>query len=401
MSVDTLPNELIEQVYFYLPVSESAKLVDAIPALKGSEDWGRVLQLKYPAGQWRRDTAASDAIRIDDALQNLGTDKAVSFFFHYGVDEGTKYLLASGMTTPFYVANQSIVYDDDAMLEHLDTQYAFDINDRLPHALEIAGLRDSINVAKYLVNDKGFDSRPTLYHAFIRAMVFGKRNLAVVKYFVSLGVDPTMSDNQAIVSAASGGFDILKYIASLPGVDPTARGNQPIINAIRENHLDAVKHLVSLGADPSARNNQPIIIASREGYLDIVKYLASFESVDPAARDNEATMRASKRGRADIVKYLASCEPVDPTARDNEALVTASANGHLDVVEYLASLPAVNAGAKRLALFSACQHGHLDVVKCLASLPDVDAKSCKDEAYVRAADNFHQDVIDYLARVVT
>lgn len=127
-------------------------------------------------------------------------------------------------------------------------------------------------------------------------------NLKVVKYFVSLGFDPTFNDNEAILAAcATGNLKIVKFLISC-GCDPQARDNSGIRYAIARNQLRMVKYLISNGCEIGPDSSYDIGIICSSGHIKMLKYLVAL-NLNPMLFHN-GMYQAIRDGKLGVVRCL-------------------------------------------------------------------------------------------------
>ncbi|KAJ3316394.1 hypothetical protein HDU76_001838 [Blyttiomyces sp. JEL0837] len=100
-------------------------------------------------------------------------------------------------------------------------------------------------------------------------------NFQVLKYLLTLpDVDPTVQENTSfIIACGKGHFDIVKLLAVQPGVDPSVQDCLAVRVAAVNGHLEVVEFLVTLGVDLSACNNEALRLSCENGRWEIVRML--------------------------------------------------------------------------------------------------------------------------------
>ncbi|KAJ3270613.1 hypothetical protein HDU76_011148, partial [Blyttiomyces sp. JEL0837] len=132
--------------------------------------------------------------------------------------------------------------------------------------------------------------------------------------------------------------------------------------------------------------NEAVRIAAIRGHLDVVKYLLSLPGVDSKALFKDVVWIAAENGHSEVVKFLLALPGfvLTPCRTEGEAAWF----GHLEVVQFLLTLPnvdaiAVNNGALRNAA---------------ARVPGVDPTALYNHAVNKAAENGHEEVVEFLLR---
>ena len=150
-------------------------------------------------------------------------------------------------------------------------------------------------------------------------------------------VDPGSGHNDAIRWAAyDGHLDVVELLLQCPKVDPSDRHNYALRFSAGNGHLPVVERLLmDHRVDPSDDNNYAIRQAARYGQYDVVKRLLEDQRVDPSAEDCEALRWAAYNGHEAVVRLLLSDPRVNPCSLDNDALNSAKQRGHLEIKRLL------------------------------------------------------------------
>ncbi|PRP75982.1 hypothetical protein PROFUN_01698 [Planoprotostelium fungivorum] len=131
------------------------------------------------------------------------------------------------------------------------------------------------------------------------------------------------------MAAYRGHTETVQLLLSYPRVDPSVKDNEAIVSAVIEGHSETVRLLLSDSrVDPAAQDNRAIKYAADEGHSETVQLLLSDPRVDPSADDNDAIRGAARRGHTETVRLLLTHSRVNPSAKDNEAIRKAASNGH-------------------------------------------------------------------------
>jgi len=168
----------------------------------------------------------------------------------------------------------------------------------------------------------------------------------VVKYLCECqGVDPSLSDNQAVKWAAFNcHVDVVRYLCSLPGVNPAADKNCALRTACWRVSMDVLKLLCEhpgVVENIAALDKSAVRLAACHGHLSIVQYLCEFSNVDPGANENYALKWAALEGHIDVVKYLCGLSKVNPfDFFKDEAKVCKADRAHPHVVKFLRGITA-------------------------------------------------------------
>ena len=134
------------------------------------------------------------------------------------------------------------------------------------------------------------DSEPEIMRngaTFICAAAF-YGSINCMKYLISNGWDPTMTDDEgcsvAFYAAASGHFNVIKTLIELK-IDVTGCGQA----SLRHNQFETFKQLVEskiIGInDKDPLGSTYLHIAAFTGNVEAVKFLLSFKDIDPNAKD--------------------------------------------------------------------------------------------------------------------
>jgi ankyrin repeat protein len=106
------------------------------------------------------------------------------------------------------------------------------------------------------------------------------RQLEVIKYLVSQGVDPLKKSICALrCSTEKGYIEIVKYLVSL-GADPHEDKYNAFKISAQNGHLELTKYLVSLGANIHSDNEYALTMAAMYRNLEVIEYLVS-QGADP------------------------------------------------------------------------------------------------------------------------
>jgi ankyrin repeat protein len=120
----------------------------------------------------------------------------------------------------------------------------------------------------------------------------------------------------------------LKHIYKGGKIDPVH-----IVRAVEEKSLAMVSCLINKGIDVTVNNNAALVTAAQRGYHLIVEKLV--KHCDPTVPDNLALRWACHNGHASVVVILLKCRGVNPTCNQNEPLALAAAGGHVAVCTLL------------------------------------------------------------------
>ncbi len=146
-------------------------------------------------------------------------------------------------------------------------------------------------------------------------------------------IDPTIRNNQAIIISPD--YSIFKLLLDDGRSNPLAQNSLAIIYASRNGNTTIVEDLLSLGADPSVYNNEAIILACKYRNLDVIKILLSDPRVNPADRENIAIITASMNNNEKVLKLLLSNDRIDPSDQNNLALRSAIRCNQNNIIELL------------------------------------------------------------------
>lgn len=100
------------------------------------------------------------------------------------------------------------------------------------------------------------------------------------------------------------------------------------------NDVEQVKYLYHQGLDFTVNNHWAIVSASMQGSVEIVDFLLEI-GLDPSVEDNLAIRMACKEGRFEMVKSLYKSGKVDITVYDNYCITCAAGKGFFNIVKYL------------------------------------------------------------------
>ncbi|KAF4501580.1 hypothetical protein FAGAP_2222 [Fusarium agapanthi] len=180
----------------------------------------------------------------------------------------------------------------------------------------------------------------------------------------------------------SKGMEFLRFLLksgvsadSTDSTDPNGYRSSALRKAVRQNHRDAVQHLLQFGADPNGKKSQDLelaILLLAEG-ADVNSSAMGKTPLQEAAREESFEMYAAMNGSVGIVKYLVQHgasvnEKASPFHRAT-ALGLAIDKGHSEAAIYL-----IGKGAsidKRLTadgetpLQLAAKHGDYEIVTYL------------------------------------
>lgn len=220
-------------------------------------------------------------------------------------------------------------------------------------------------------------------------------------------VDPSASNNQAIILASENGRS--KIVDLLLNAKNFIPGGNAIYSASASGNVEILKKLLEykkedpsgngniLTFDPAANNNSAIIRASDLGFDQVIKILLSDPRVDPSDDDNAAIINASSGGHTKIVEMLLQDPRVDPTAKNNKAIRLASRNTNPEIIDMLLKYeredplsgdiirvdPSVY---NNIALRSAViLSGNTEIIKSLLSDPRVDPSDNPGGGYDHSA----------------
>ena len=110
---------------------------------------------------------------------------------------------------------------------------------------------------------------------------------------------------------------------------------QIFMDACIHDLLDLIKYLVTLGVNPDFNSNEAIKTACLHNRLEVVKYLVTLESVNPAANENEPLMMSLN---LDVVKFLTSLDSVKAAGIERAIRSDDSCCNVPEVTAYLKSL---------------------------------------------------------------
>lgn len=202
-----------------------------------------------------------------------------------------------------------------------------------------------------LINEKDQDGRSVILIAAPRV-----KNLDLIDYFISKGLDINATDNRGngifAYAAQGGNIDVLNALIDR-GVSTKANAKtkeNAILFASRggrgsSNSLEVFKYLEELGVNPNVTSDQgitPLHNLSRSSKdLKIYDYFIQ-KGVDPNAVDhngNTALLNACSRNNLDIIKYLGEkSDDINHLNQDgHSALSIAVQNNSSEVVAYLLS----------------------------------------------------------------
>ena len=278
-------------------------------------------------------------------------------------------------------------------VKHKESYYGnMNENKKLQKAIKF----NELDIVRYLVEEKGLKISDDAIEIASK-----NRHLDMVTYLVEKGA--RINKNAVFYAVVNKNLDMVTYL-----VEKGARiyDDAVVHQAILNNDLDMVKYLVKKGAkiddyavefaagtgnlelvtylvEKGAKIAGAVRSAAYVGNLDIVTYL-----VEKGGKIyDDAVQNATYKGKLDIVKYL-----VEKGAKiDEYAVNQAILNNDLDMVTYL-----VEKGGKIYdrSFTSALKIGNLSLVKYLvkngAEINDY------DYAISYAAENGHQDIVDYL-----
>ena len=106
--------------------------------------------------------------------------------------------------------------------------------------------------------------------------------------------------------------------------------------ASMEGHIEVVRLLLQdPRVDPSVSNNEAILNAVSNGHTEIVRLLLQDPRVDPTDDNNWAIRDASELGHTEVVRLLLQDPRVDPSENNNYAIKAARTNGHEEIVQLL------------------------------------------------------------------
>ncbi|KAJ3317363.1 hypothetical protein HDU76_001209 [Blyttiomyces sp. JEL0837] len=260
-----------------------------------------------------------------------------------------------------------------------------------------------LELLKALVQSPGVDPTASDNAALIEASFHG--HLAVVQFLLTLpGVDATAQNNKAFRVAATGGqLIIIQYLLTVPGVDPTACGNEAIGSAVMFGHEEVAKVLLALPGVKKPSSERFLdqcfdLVSSLKGLRVLLRY----SGVDGAAITTKYLPRVvSKTGvKLHMVKPLVEFPGVDVTFDNYSVARIASENRKADIVKYLMDLPNIDKAAMRnSAVAGAASTGDLEFVKLLLEVPEVAASSDKSMAIKMSAKKGHVEIMNLLLKV--
>ena len=294
-------------------------------------------------------------------------------------------------------------------------------------ALNVAALYGSLNVLKYLIEERNCSSKFTgrLNKSLLHNACEGKSNLAVVKYLVEIhDLNPGARDkdnNTSLNIAASSSrdsLDILKYFIDTRkcGTRYTGHLGRTLLHNACEEHgsLVGVKYLVEqcnydvFGKDEDG--NVPLHIAARYGHLDIVVYFIQDKGCNPKSpgKYGRTPLHYACEKSLAIVKYFVETHGCDPNESGDSngdfPIHRAALSNDLEILKYLVEEKGcknikVPGAWKRNLLHNACVVGNLATVKYLVEEHGFDV-NCSDLHGFIALDGATSSnitpIIDYL-----
>lgn len=207
----------------------------------------------------------------------------------------------------------------------------------------------------------------------------------IVQLLIEAGANPNREAGKDFgtplyVASQQGHLDVVKcLLAHGARVDYVSDSSSEtaLYAASAYGHVDVIQCLIEAGANPDKRlssGSTPLQVATQENHIDAVKYLISIhkESIDLSVLSNGQTllMLASSHGHTEIVQYLIDTHvEINLTSKQHlTALCYAASNGHLNTVEALLAAGALvdesdNTGLT--ALFVAVLGKKIEVVERL------------------------------------
>ncbi|KAJ3309466.1 hypothetical protein HDV04_006004 [Boothiomyces sp. JEL0838] len=210
-------------------------------------------------------------------------------------------------------------------------------------------------------------------------------------------VDPAFSGYYAIHQISSiGNLETLRMYLNNSRVNIDDCGFLGLYTACEYGNARIVEYLLQLGIDPSQDNNYCISIASTNGFSNVVELLLKCKKVNPAVDKSFPFRMAATNGHLKVLEILSKTN-ADPTAMNNAAIRMASSNGHYHVVKYLLKIPKINpAAVHNYALRKACLNGHKNIVQLLLTDERVQPSSHRYQAIKNCFENRHDQIVKIL-----
>ncbi|KAJ3076442.1 hypothetical protein HDU98_003306 [Podochytrium sp. JEL0797] len=204
---------------------------------------------------------------------------------------------------------------------------------------------------------------------------------------VELGVDPSADEEYAVrCSSESGHLGVVRMLLEDGRVDPTGKKNYAVRAAATFGHVEIVDMLLlDARVDPSDCNNAAVILASRNGHAAVVERLVRDPRVDPGANANEAVQDAATGGHAGVLKVLVGLERVDPRVREDAVLRLACRGGHVDAILVLLACPRIDCtGFVAHILVAAVKENRCDLVDAVLEKQELDPSARNNIAFKTA-----------------
>ena len=281
-------------------------------------------------------------------------------------------------------------------VKHKESYYGnMNENKKLQKAIKF----NELDIVRYLVEEKGLKISDDAV-----SIASKNRHLDMVTYLVEKGAK--INNNAVFYAVVDKNLDMVTYLVEKGARIVSGEVHQAILN----NDLDMVTYLVEKGAKI---DNYAVEFAAGTGNLELVTYLVEKGAKigDGAVRSaayvgdldivtylvekgakiyDDAVQNAAYKGKLDIVTYLVEKGAKIYDSAVNQAIL----NNDLDMVTYL-----VEKGGKIYdrSFTNALKIGNLSLVKYLvkngAEINDY------DYAISYAAENGHNDIVDYLKSV--
>jgi ankyrin repeat protein len=186
---------------------------------------------------------------------------------------------------------------------------------------------------------------------------------------------------------------------------PDAGGCTALYHAVCARHRDAVEALLTAGADPGivCRSGANVLhAASFGGDANVVELLSALDRVDLMVNDHAGrtpVAYAAAEGNVRCTEILCSAYKLLTPREINieKAFVLAAENGHQDVVDLIVSRYGVEAAAECLpsAFVAASRIGHTGIVTTILNCGNI-SSSGFELALNEAAKHAHQAVLDLM-----
>lgn len=214
---------------------------------------------------------------------------------------------------------------------------------------------DFLNLAKYLVEEKGWDvNEKNTWGGTPLFVACENGNLNMIEYLVEKGAEIDVLDEAGVAAlqraSYRGNLDVVQCLVDLgANVDVVVDndeedvdGETPLFWACEGKSFDVVKYLVEHGADVNKENEYgetPLFKACYSGNENIVKYLVEQGAgVNKESEDEETPLFfACLQGHENIVKYLVEhgADVNKATDSGETPLHIARKKGYENIVRYL------------------------------------------------------------------